>query len=276
MSRKNRKIRQHAQDGNFTFTRKGKKRKGKKRDVNGEMNAIALDQQARREGPKKRKWSVHDIAPIQPITDNQHQFAHCYLQGDDIAGYGSAGTGKSFLAFYLGLRDVIDKDQPQTKLLIVRSVVPSREMGHLPGTQDEKCQPYEQPYIDICSELFRKTSTYQDMKDVGIIKFVPTSFVRGSTWDDAIIVVDEAQNMTFHEIDSVLTRVGTNSRVILLGDIRQTDFTKKHEVSGLAKALKICEHMDEFASIEFNKDDIVRSGFVKSWIIGSEEVEDSQ
>ena len=277
MSRKNRKARRkNAQFVQNYFEQQGGSRRGRKnRDIEMEMSAIAFDQQTRREGPKKKKWSLHDIVQIQPLTEVQRDFFHCYLQGDHLVGYGSAGTGKSFLGLYHGLKDVIDKDQPQKKLIIVRSVVPSREMGHLPGTIDEKCEVYELPYMDICAELFRKKSTYGDMKEAGIIEFLPTSFIRGSTWDDAIVVVDEAQNMTFHELNSVLTRVGQNTRVILLGDVRQTDLTKKYEVSGFAKAIHIAAEMDEFATIEFGHDDIVRSKFVKSWIIAAESFDDS-
>lgn len=277
MSRKNRKARRRdAQADHNNFDQRGGSRRGRKnRNIEKEMSAIAFDQITRQEGPKKKKWSLHDIVQIQPLTEVQREFYQCYLQGDHVVGYGSAGTGKSFLGLFLGLRDVIDKDQPQKKVIIVRSVVPSREMGHLPGTIDEKCEVYEMPYMDICAELFRKKSTYGDMKEAGLIEFLPTSFIRGSTWDDAIIVVDEAQNMTFHELNSVLTRVGQNSRVILLGDVRQTDFTKKHEVSGFAKAIQIAEDMDEFATVEFGRNDIVRSAFVKSWIIAAESFDDS-
>ncbi len=276
MSRKNRKARRRQlQRSEENFEQFSPRRGKKNRQVAKDMDAIAFNEQTKREGPKKKKWSLHDILQVQPMTDVQRDFFHCYLQGDNVVGYGSAGTGKTFLGLYLGLRDVIDKDCPQNKLIIIRSAVPSREVGHLPGTLEEKVQVYEMPYIDVCTELFRKKSTYNDMKEAGVIEFLPTSFIRGSTWDDAIVVVDEAQNMTFHELNSVLTRIGRNTRVMLLGDVAQTDFTKKHEVSGFRKAIHIAERMKEFATVQFGHEDIVRSAFVKSWIIAAESFDDS-
>ena len=205
------------------------------RQFKQEVKAIAFNEKTKREGPTKKKWSLHDMVHIQPLTEVQDEFFHCYYQGSNIAGYGSAGTGKSFLAMYLGLKDVIDKDCPQKKLIIVRSAVASRDLGHLPGTIEEKTEIYELPYNDICTELFRKSATYKNMKEAGLIEFLPTSFVRGTTWDDAIIILDESQNMTFHEISSVLTRVGRNTRVIMIGDVAQNDLTKKNDQSVVYK-----------------------------------------
>ena len=250
------------------------RKKRRDRQFKQEVKAIAFNEQTTREGPTKKKWNLHDMVHIQPLTQAQSDLFHCFYQGSNVVGYGSAGTGKSFLAMYLGLKDVIDPECPQTKLIIVRSAVASRDIGHLPGTIEEKTQIYESPYNDICVELFRKSATYTNMKEAGLIEFLPTSFVRGTTWDDAIVILDETQNMTFHEISSVLTRVGRNTKIIMIGDVAQTDLTKKHDQSGFAKAINVAERMDSFASITFNHNDIVRSEFVKQWIIASESIND--
>lgn len=239
------------------------------------LNSISVNMAAMSEGPQKKKWSVHDIKPIQPITETQRDFFHSYLQNSNIVAHGSAGTGKSFLAMYLGLRDIVDPQTPQTKLMIVRSAVPSREVGHLPGDLDEKMAVYETPYGDICSELFGRKSTYDDMKKAGLITFLSTSFVRGTTWDNCIVIVDEAQNMTWHEINSVMTRMGSNSRIIFTGDLVQTDLNhRKSDITGMSRLIRTAERMDEFCTHKFTTKDIVRSELVKSWIIASEATEE--
>ena len=197
---------------------------------------------------------------------------HAWFNDKNLCAYGSAGTGKTFLALYLAINEVIQKRQH--RIIIVRSAVPTREVGFLPGDLEEKTALYELPYHDIMWELVGRHSTYQDMKDAGLIEFVTTSFIRGLTWDNAIVIVDEAENMTFHEIDSIMTRVGENTRVIVAGDIKQTDLdgSRKNGTSGIQDSIKVFDKMGGFECIAFNKYDIVRSDFVKSWIIASEEV----
>jgi len=252
---------------------RSKKKKNRREEIDY-LKAIGANIAAKTEGPQKKRWSVHDIKSIQPFTNHQQDFFQSYLQGSNVVAYGSAGTGKSFLALYLGLRDVIDRDMPQDHMVIVRSAVPSKEIGHLPGTVDEKMAVYESPYVDICSELFRRPSTYNDMKEAELIQFTPTSFVRGTTWNNALVVVDEVQNMTWHEINSVMTRLGSNSRVIITGDYNQNDLVnKRNETSGIARLVRTADRMTEFSNIIFTTDDIVRSEFVKSWIIASEQTE---
>lgn len=225
---------------------------------------------AQLEGPKRKKWSLLDLQKVQPLNDKQQDMFECFFQGSHVCAYGSAGTGKTYLALYLGMRDVLDKDQPQTRMIIVRSAVQGRDSGFLPGTIEEKMAIFELPYKDIMASLFKRPSTYDDMKDAHLLTFMPTTAIRGLTWDDAVIVIDEFQNMTWAEFDSVLTRVGTNSRLIICGDIHHQCDLKKHEETGAHKAIKVIKNMPSFATVEFTKDDIVRSAFVKEWIVTRE------
>jgi phosphate starvation-inducible protein PhoH len=253
------------------MSRKAKHRKGSKQQLEYFEMALKLNGQAMEEGPKRKNWSMHDLKTIHPLTPSQEDMFHAWFNGDHVCAHGSAGTGKTFLALFLALTEVLS--QKQSKLIIVRSAVPTREVGYLPGTLEEKVALYELPYHDIMWELMGRASTYQDMKDAGKIEFMTTSFIRGLTWDNAVIVVDEGQNMTFHEIDSIMTRLGDNSRVIFTGDLVQTDLDGKKQGSpGMTKAVDVFKEMKEFDCVQFNKHDIVRSAFVKSWITAAEQV----
>ena len=229
-----------------------------------------LNHKATLEGPKRKKWNTHDLKNIKPLTPTQDEMFHAWFQGDNICAHGSAGTGKTFLALYLALLEILDT-RAQSKIILIRSAVPTREIGHLPGTLEEKTALYELPYHDICWELVGRRSTYQDMKDAGLIEFMTTSFIRGLTWDNAIVIVDEGENMTFHEINSVMTRLGENSRVIFTGDIIQTDLDgRRNGTCGMKQFLDVIENMREFSSIKFSVGDIVRSEFVKAWITATQ------
>ena len=230
-------------------------------------NGRAMD-----EGPqKKKKWTTHDVQAIKPLTPAQEEMFHSFCQGQNICAHGSAGTGKTFLALYLAINEVIEQGNGADKIIIVRSPVQLREIGHMPGDLEEKISFYETPYKDIMADLFRRPATFDNMKEAGLIEFMPTTFIRGLTWDNAIVIVDEGQNMTFHEINSIMTRLGDNSRIIFTGDLPQSDLTKRNDVSGMEQFMKIASEMDAFDSVAFTKHDIVRSEFVKSWIIASEE-----
>jgi len=188
-----------------------------------------------------------------------------------------AGTGKTFCALYKALEEVLDKSNPFDKIIIVRSAVQSREIGHLPGDVEEKMEIYQQPYRQICHTLFDRKDAWDRLEEQGHIQFISTSFIRGMSFDDAIIIVDEMQNMNYEEIDTVMTRVGYRSKIIWCGDYRQTDLNrKKTDMSGILKFFDIAMHMGAFTKIEFTPDDIVRSSLVKDYIMAKMKWEDIQ
>lgn len=256
------------------MARKKKARRGIRGDIESLEMSLILNGKAMEEDRQRKKWSIHDLNPIKPLTPMQEDLFHAFFNGKNICAHGSAGTGKTFLALYLALSEVLEK-RNQTHIIIVRSAVETRKVGHLPGTLEEKMAEYERPYRDIVAELVGRASTYDDMKQAGVIQFMSTSFIRGLTWDNAFVIVDECENMNFHEIDSVMTRMGKNSRVIVAGDIIQTDLLmRSNDITGMPRFLKVVEKMSSFATVEFTRNDIVRGDFVKSWIEASEDTPD--
>lgn len=234
--------------------------------------ALVNNGRAWQEGPTKRKtWTRHDLKHIQALTPPQREMLQDYMEGRNLTASGSAGTGKTFVALYLALNDVLSVDSEVDRIIIVRSAVPTRDQGFVPGTLEEKAAIYEAPYQSMFCDLMGRMNTYQDMKDAHVVEFQTTSFIRGVTWDNAVVVVDECQSMTFHEINTIMTRLGKNSRIIMCGDMPQTDLRKKHEVTGMDKMMRITARMGGFSNVIFTRHDIVRSEFVKSWIIAAEE-----
>lgn len=216
------------------------------------------------------------LQKISPLTDNQRLTFESYEAKKNLVLLGSAGTGKSFLGFYLGIKEIIETGGvPYRKLCVVRSAVPTREIGFLPGSDKDKAKVYEQPYYAIATELFARGDAYEVLKQKNIVQFITTSYIRGMTLNDSIVLVDEIANMTFHELDSVITRIGKNCKIIFCGDFKQTDFIKDADRRGLGEFVKILRKMKEFEFIEFTEKDIVRSHLVKSYLINKERISEA-
>lgn len=208
-----------------------------------------------------------------PITDNQAKAFDSWNRGKHLVLSGSAGTGKTFLGLYFGLTEVLKKNSDYEQLIIVRSIVPTRAMGFLPGDEREKEKSYQDPYHGLVNEMTGDGSGWLKLVNQKKVLFKSTSFIRGITFDNSIILVDEMQNLTFHELDSVITRVGINSRIIFAGDYYQSDFHKSTDKAGITKFLEIIEYMKDFNIITFNWEDIVRSDFVRDYIMTKEMLE---
>ena len=227
----------------------------------------------------KRKKPVNSdfLVDIQPLTENQEQLFSSYKEGKHLVAYGCAGTGKTFITLYNALRDVLDERTPYEKVYMVRSLVSTREIGFLPGDHDDKSALYQIPYKNMVKYMFQMATDadfemlYGNLKAQETIKFWSTSFLRGTTLDNAIIIVDEYQNLNFHELDSIITRVGENSRICFCGDARQSDLTKTNEKNGILDFMKIIRSMPSFDVVEFGIEDIVRSGLVKEYIVAKME-----
>lgn len=220
-------------------------------------------------GNNSLKIKLDHMRTFEPLTENQKLFFDAYKRGDYfIALHGVAGSGKTFAASYKAIEEVLDKSNPFKKVIFVRSAVQSRDMGHLPGGTNEKMEIYEQPYKQICETLFDRKDAWDRLIEQGYVEFISTSFIRGMSFDDAIIIVDEMQNCNWSEISTVMTRVGYRSKIIWCGDYRQTDLNKnKNDTSGVRQFLQVAKTMPSFTLIEFTVDDIVRSSLVKEWLV---------
>jgi phosphate starvation-inducible protein PhoH len=214
------------------------------------------------------------MRPIKPITKTQETLFDSYKHGYNIAAIGTAGTGKTMCAVYLALNDVLQNDRYE-RVIIIRSAVQTRDQGFMPGSLKEKIAYYETPYIDIVNDLFGRPDAYQILKQKGSVEFMSSSFVRGLTFDNAVIIVDECQSMTYHELDSIITRVGESSKIIYCGDMKQDDLKgskNRNDVSGLRDFVRVLEKIRSFDVVEFGINDIVRSGLVKEYIIAKEQL----
>ncbi len=230
---------------------------------------------------KPRLVSVHPVKMhnfrmkgVAPLTANQKLTFSAFDSGDHLMLHGIAGTGKTFLSLYLSLNELLNRKQSQDKIYIIRSVVPTRDMGFLPGDQKEKTRVYEAPYQAICNELFGRGDAYEILKSKNIIEFISTSFIRGTTLDNCYVIVDEFSNCNFQELDTVITRVGNNCRLMFCGDFRQSDLTREQERNGLKRFINIIRQMSGITYVEFEREDIVRSRFVRDYIIAKDRMED--
>ncbi len=217
------------------------------------------------------------LIDIEPISDNQKKFFDSYKEDKHLVAYGCAGTGKTFITLYNALKNVLDENSPFEKIYLVRSLVVTREIGFLPGTHEDKADIYQIPYKNMVKYMFQMPSDadfemlYGNLKSQGTIKFWSTSFLRGTTLDNAIIIVDEFQNLTFHELDSIITRIGENSKIMFCGDATQSDLSKTNDRNGIFDFIKILQSMPSVDLVEFGMDDIVRSGLVKEYLLAKQE-----
>ncbi len=239
-------------------------RKKSTTDINGMSS-----KQLKRRKPIDSQYLLN----IEPLTDNQKLLFDEWDKGKMVYAYGAAGTGKTFIALYLALKDVLDEHTPYEKVYVVRSLVATREIGFLPGTHEDKASLYQIPYKNMVKYMFEMPDDnsfemlYSNLKSQETISFWSTSFLRGTTLDNCIVIVDECQNLNFHELDSIITRIGQDSKIIFCGDANQSDLQKTNERTGILDFQKILQNMDEFSMVEFGIEDIVRSGLVKSYLI---------
>jgi phosphate starvation-inducible protein PhoH len=226
---------------------------------------------------RKKPLSSEYLIDIDPLTDNQKRLFNSYTEGKHLIAYGCAGTGKTFISLFNAIKEVLDERSPYEKIYLVRSLVATREIGFLPGTYEDKSDIYQIPYKNMVKYMFQMPSDadfemlYGNLKSQETIKFWSTSFLRGTTLDNAIVIVDEFQNCTMHELDSIITRIGENSRIVFCGDATQSDLQKTNDRNGIVDFMNILRKMPSFDIIEFGVDDIVRSGLVKEYIIAKME-----
>ena len=227
---------------------------------------------------RKKPINADMLRDIEPLTENQQKLFESYSNNKNIIAYGAAGTGKTFITLYNALCDVLDPSTPYEKIYIVRSLVSTREIGFLPGDHEDKSFLYQIPYKNMVKYMFELPSAadfemlYGNLKAQETISFWSTSFIRGTTFDRAIILVDEFQNLNFHELDSIMTRVGENTKIMFCGDATQSDLIKQNERNGIIDFMRVLRLMSSIDIIEFGVEDIVRSGLVKEFILAKMEL----
>jgi len=221
----------------------------------------------------KKDITFSQLTKITPVTDSQQSVFDSWKDDKNQFLFGCAGTGKTFVSLYLALQQVLNPETPYDRVIVVRSLIPTREIGFLPGDEEDKAALYQVPYSNMMQFMFEQPNEqafsmlYDRLKAQGSFFFLSTSFLRGLTFDNSIIIVDECQNLNFHELDTIITRVGQNSKIFFCGDFAQSDLTKNNEKNGLMDFLQILQNMNEFNCTEFNIGDIVRSGFVRNYLI---------
>ena len=227
---------------------------------------------------RKKPINTDMMRDIEPLTDNQKKLFESYKNGKNLVAYGAAGTGKTFITLYNALQEVLDPSTPYDKIYIVRSLVATREIGFLPGDHDDKSFLYQIPYKNMVKYMFEMPSDadfqmlYGNLKGQDTIDFWSTSFIRGTTLDRAVIIVDEFQNLNYHELDSIITRIGTDTKIMFCGDATQTDLVKQNEKNGIHDFMRILRIMPSVDIIEFGVEDIVRSGLCKEYLLAKLEL----
>ena len=227
---------------------------------------------------RKKPINTDKMRDIEPLTENQKKLFESYKNGKNLVAYGAAGTGKTFITLYNALQEVLDPSTPYDKIYIVRSLVATREIGFLPGDHEDKSSLYQIPYKNMVKYMFEMPSDadfqmlYGNLKGQDTIDFWSTSFIRGTTLDKAIIIVDEFQNLNYHELDSIITRIGTDTKIMFCGDATQTDLIKQNERNGIHDFMQILRIMPSVDIIEFGVEDIVRSGLCKEYLLAKLEL----
>ena len=227
---------------------------------------------------RKKPINADMMREVEPLTANQQALFNAYAEDKNLVAYGAAGTGKTFITLYNALCDVLDPTTSYEKIYIVRSLVSTREIGFLPGDHEDKSWLYQLPYKAMVKYMFEMPTEadfemlYGNLKAQDTIDFWSTSFIRGTTFDKAIIIVDEFQNLNFHELDSIMTRVGESSKIMFCGDATQTDLVKQNERNGIIDFMRVLRLMSSVDLIEFGVEDIVRSGLVKEYILAKMEL----
>ena len=231
-----------------------------------------------RQAKRKKPLGLEYLIDIDPLTENQKKFFDSYAEGKHLVAYGCAGTGKTFITLYNALCEVLDEKTLYERIYLVRSLVATREIGFLPGTHEDKADIYQIPYKNMVKYMFQMPSDvefemlYGNLKSQETIKFWSTSFLRGVTLDNCIVLVDEFANLNFHELDSIITRVGENSKIMFCGDATQSDLVKTNERNGIVDFMTVLRKMPSFDIIEFGIDDVIRSGLVKEYLIVKHEL----
>ena len=247
----------------------------KKTGVQKRDEVIANDEHTHKFATKTNSLTIKldHLKTFGALTENQQKFFDLYKTGHYFIGlFGSPGTGKTFLPLYRAFEEVLDKTNTFNQVVVVRSAVQVRDQGFVPGDLEEKMDIYEVPYQEICETLFGRSDAWDRLKEQGHARFISTTAIRGISIDDAIVIVDECQSMTWHELHSVMTRVGYRSKIIFVGDLKQNDLIKsRNDVSGLREFLEVITHMKEYSEVTFTPDDIVRSSLVKAFIIACEQ-----
>ena len=228
----------------------------------------------------RRKKPINSdlLLNIEPLTENQKKLFNSYDEGKHIVAHGVPGSGKTFVLLYKALKEVLDEISPYEKIYIIRSLVQTREIGFLPGSHEDKAELFEIPYKNMVKYMFQLPSEadfemlYGNLKSQETISFWSTSFLRGTTFDNSILIIDEFSNMNAHELDSLITRVGENCKIMFAGDAEQTDLIRKNERTGIHDFMRILQLIDCFEIIEFGVEDIVRSGLVRQYILAKREL----
>ena len=240
---------------------------------NGNNNSSGIGSMSTKKLKRKKPINSEIMVDIKPLTKNQEKFFESYKKGKNIFSYGAAGTGKTFIALYLALKDVLNQMTPYEKVYIVRSLVSTREIGFLPGDHEDKSFLYQIPYKNMVKYMFEMPDEasfemlYDNLRTQATISFWSTSFIRGTTFDRCIIIVDEFSNLNFHELDSIVTRVGQDCKIIFSGDYSQSDLIKSGERQGVLDFMKVLQTMPSFETVEFGIEDIVRSGLVREYLV---------